>query len=55
VAGAAAGLTRGANDPTDRADVLAIRQRIVAEGNLDWTDDSGDGVKEPLLDVGTLS
>jgi subtilisin family serine protease len=28
-----------------------IRQTLVAEGNLNWTDDSGDGVQERLLDV----
>jgi subtilisin family serine protease len=55
VAGAAAVLARGAGDPTDRAGVMAIRQRIVAAGNPGWTDDSGDGVREPLLDVRTLS
>jgi subtilisin family serine protease len=54
VTGAAALLARGPNDPTDRSDVMAIRQRIIAEGNSNWTDDSGDGVKEPLLDVSSL-
>jgi hypothetical protein len=29
-----------------------IRDTIVEEGNFDWTDNSGDGVQEPLLDVG---
>jgi subtilisin family serine protease len=51
VAGAAAVLASGANDPTTRAQVLAIRQQIVSTGNSNWTDNSGDGVKEPLLDV----
>jgi subtilisin family serine protease len=51
VAGAAAVLASGANDPTTRAQVLAVRQQIVSTGNSNWTDDSGDGVKEPLLDV----
>jgi subtilisin family serine protease len=55
VTGAAAVLARGAGDPTDRGDVMAIRQELIAEGNFNWMDDSGDGVKEPLLDVGTLS
>jgi subtilisin family serine protease len=50
VAGAAAILA--ANDkPESRADVEAIRDTIVEEGNLNWTDTSGDGVQEPLLDV----
>ncbi|MGH9212094.1 MAG: S8 family serine peptidase [Acidimicrobiales bacterium] len=52
VAGAAALLASGPRDPASRDDVLAIRQRIVDTGNFGWTDDSGDGVQEPLLDVG---
>ncbi|MFF3599769.1 S8 family serine peptidase [Kitasatospora indigofera] len=51
VAGAAAWLTRGAAKPVDRAGVLAVRDRIVNAGNGNWTDRSGDGVKEPLLDL----
>ncbi|MGW4652230.1 S8 family serine peptidase [Kitasatospora sp. NPDC004289] len=51
VAGAAAWLTRGANKPKDRAGVLAVRDRLVAAGNQNWKDTSGDGVKEPLLDL----
>ena len=51
VAGAAAILASGTRDPQNRTDVLAIRQRIVSTGNFNWTDNSGDGVKEPLLDV----
>jgi subtilisin family serine protease len=51
VAGAAAVLASGTRDPQSRTDVMAIRQRIVSTGNLNWTDNSGDGVKEPLLDV----
>lgn len=52
VTGAIAILASGPLDPTNRADVLAIRDQVVAAGNLDWTDTSGDGVQEPLLDVG---
>jgi len=45
-AGAAALLAAsGVNSPA------TIRQTLITEGNYDWTDDSGDGVKEPLLDV----
>jgi subtilisin len=51
VAGAAALLASGANDPQDGDDVLAIRQTIIAKGNDGWTDDSGDSTQEPLLDV----
>ncbi|MEU1863888.1 S8 family serine peptidase [Streptomyces gardneri] len=50
-AGAAGWLTRGSAKPTDRAGVLAVRNRLVATGNANWTDTSGDGAKEPLLDV----
>ncbi|MET9398923.1 S8 family serine peptidase [Kitasatospora sp. NPDC002965] len=51
VAGAAAWLARGAHKPVDRAGVLAVRDRIVNAGSSNWTDTSGDGVKEPLLDL----
>lgn len=51
VAGAAAILTSGTRDPTNRTQALAIRTQIVSAGNAGWTDTSGDGVKEPLLDV----
>ncbi|HUF59794.1 MAG TPA: S8 family serine peptidase [Actinomycetota bacterium] len=51
VAGAAALLASGANDPTNKTKVDAIRSTIVTKGNLNWIDDSGDGIKEPLLDV----
>jgi subtilisin len=30
---------------------LTVRETLLAGANLDWTDDSGDGRKEPLLDV----
>ncbi|WP_220183170.1 S8 family serine peptidase [Sphaerisporangium album] len=51
VAGAAAVLTSGANKPTNRTGALNVRSRLISTGNLNWTDDSTDGVKEPLLDV----
>ncbi|WP_043623613.1 S8 family serine peptidase [Nonomuraea candida] len=51
VAGAAALLTSGGNKPTTRAGSLAVRGTLVSTGNFNWTDDSGDGVKEPLLDI----
>ncbi len=28
-----------------------IRSTLINAGNFDWTDDSGDGIQEPLLDV----
>ncbi len=54
VAGAAAILASKSN-PEDREDVEAIRDTIVEESNSDWTDTSGDGIEEPLLDVGEES
>jgi subtilisin family serine protease len=51
VAGAAALLASGPRDPQDRADVEAIRARLLETGNLDWSDSSPDTIQEPLLDV----
>lgn len=51
VAGAAA-LLASSLEPDSRADVDTIRETIIDAGNLGWTDDSGDGEHEPLLDVG---
>ena len=31
--------------------VAALYAAVVSSGNLNWTDESGDGVQEPLLDV----
>jgi hypothetical protein len=59
VAGAAA-LLAAKDRPESLEDVEAIGETIfgdgscptgIGEGNCDWTDTSGDGVKEPLLDV----
>ena len=50
VAGAAAILAAQQN-PGSKADVEAIRTKLVNAGNKGWTDTSGDGVQEPLLDV----
>ncbi|MDZ7754664.1 MAG: S8 family serine peptidase [Gammaproteobacteria bacterium] len=44
-AGAAAILASQGYLPAD------IRAKLEESGNLNWTDDSGDGVQEPLLDV----
>ncbi|MGH3352536.1 MAG: S8 family serine peptidase [Nocardioides sp.] len=51
VAGAVAWLTSNGNDPKTRADVLRIRDAVITSGNQDWTDNSGDQSKEPLLDL----
>lgn len=50
VAGAAA-LLASVNNPNSRTAVLNIRAQLIADGNYNWTDDSGDGIKEPLLDI----
>ncbi len=50
-AGALALLASGANDPTTKAHVDALYTTLTSNGNLNWTDDSGDGIQEPLLDV----
>lgn len=54
VAGAAA-LLASTNRPTNAAGVQAIRDNLVNSGNLNWVDDSGDGIQEQLLDVSTFS
>ncbi|MFI6908801.1 S8 family serine peptidase [Nonomuraea sp. NPDC050394] len=51
VAGAAALLTAGGHRATNRDGVFAVRQRLVDTGTGDWRDDSGDGIREPSLDV----
>ncbi|GHC80340.1 hypothetical protein GCM10007079_19220 [Nocardiopsis terrae] len=51
-AGGLALLAAGEAKPTDRAGVLALYETLTQAGNLDWTDTSGDGDHEPLLDVG---
>jgi subtilisin family serine protease len=50
VAGALALLASSAR-ATTAAGVSAMYQKVTAAGNFNWTDTSGDGVKEPLLDV----
>jgi subtilisin family serine protease len=54
VAGAAA-LLASMHNPNSRTDVLNIRAALMQYGNLNWTDDSGDGIKERLLDVSNTS
>jgi subtilisin family serine protease len=50
VAGALA-LLASRNNPGNATDVYALYNQIKSTGNFNWTDDSGDGIKEPLLDV----
>jgi subtilisin family serine protease len=50
VAGALA-LLASRNKPGNATDVYNLYNQVKNAGNLNWTDDSGDGIKEPLLDV----
>lgn len=50
VSGAAA-IVALASNPNSKADVEKIRTTLVNAGNLNWTDDSPDGIKERLLDL----
>lgn len=50
-AAGAAALLASRSNPNSKADVFSIRSQLVSSGNLNWQDDSGDGVKERLLDV----
>lgn len=54
VAGAAA-LLASTRSTESRADTVAIKNALVSAGNFNWIDDSGDGVKEPLLDVSSTT
>ncbi|MBB5081515.1 S8 family serine peptidase [Nonomuraea endophytica] len=51
VAGAAGLLTASGHRATNRDQVLSIRQRLIDTGSSDWRDDSGDSIREPLLNV----
>jgi len=54
VAGALA-LLASRNNPGSAADVYSLYDQVKNAGNYNWTDDSGDGIKEPLLDVSNAS
>lgn len=54
VAGALA-LLASADNPANATDVFNLYAAVVNAGNLDWTDDSGDGIQERLLDVSDTS
>lgn len=54
VAGALA-LMASSSNPNNSSDVYALYSTLVSKGNLNWTDDSGDGIKERLLDVSTIT
>jgi subtilisin len=50
VAGALA-LLASRNNPGNDVDVYKMYDQVIQAGNYNWTDDSGDGIKERLLDV----
>ncbi len=54
-AAGALALLASSSNPGTAADVGALYAKIRQTGNTDWVDDSGDGVKEPLLDVSSTS
>ncbi len=43
------------NNPNNAADVYNLYNTVKSNGNMQWTDDSGDGIQEPLLDVSNSS
>jgi subtilisin len=53
VAGALA-LLASKNNPGNANDVFSLYNAVKNAGNYNWIDDSGDGIKEPLLDVSTF-
>jgi subtilisin family serine protease len=55
VAGAAAILASGSRGPIGLTGAIAIRQELVQTGTRDWNDTSGDGIKEPVIDVESSS
>jgi subtilisin len=50
-AAGALALLASRNNPNNATDVHNLYSQVKNAGNLNWTDDSGDGIKEPLLDV----
>jgi subtilisin len=50
-AAGALALLASANNPGNASDVFNLYNQVKNAGNLNWTDDSGDGIKERLLDV----
>ena len=50
-AAGALALLASASNPGNASDVYNLYNQVKSTGNYNWTDDSGDGIKEPLLDV----
>ncbi len=53
VAGALA-LLASVKKPANATEVFNLYAQVKDAGNFNWTDDSGDGIQEPLLDVHTF-
>ena len=53
-AAGALALLASASKPTNAAGVYNLYNQVKAAGNYHWSDDSGDGILEPLLDVSTF-
>jgi len=54
-AAGALALLASRNNPGNATDVYNLYDAVKNSGNTNWTDDSGDGIKEPLLDVSNAS
>ncbi len=54
-AAGALALLASANKPQNAADVFSLYHQVINAGNLNWTDDSGDGTEERLLDVSAFA
>jgi subtilisin len=50
-AAGALALLASKSKPTNATGVYSLYGQLKTAGNYNWTDDSGDGIKEPLLDV----
>jgi len=50
-AAGALALLASASNPSNATDVYNLYNQVKNAGNYTWTDDSGDGIQEPLLDV----
>jgi len=48
-------LLASSSNPSNAADVYSLYAKLKNAGNYNWTDDSGDSAKEPLLDVSNTS
>jgi subtilisin family serine protease len=53
-AAGALALLASTSNHANATDVASLYSHVINAGNSNWTDDSGDGIKEPLLDVNTF-